>query len=119
MLTKSRLRFSALALVAGAAGLGAIALATPASARVFVGFGFGPPVFGPRVVYAAPPVVYTPPVVYAPPPVVVQPAYVSQPAAASTWYFCDNPRGYYPNVTACSAGWREVPAQPNAAPPAP
>ena len=119
MLTKSRLRFSALALAASAAGLGAIALATPASARIFVGFGFRP-VIAPPVFYAPRPVFYAPPpVVYAPPPVVVQPAYTSQPAAASTWYFCDNPRGYYPNVTACSTGWREVPAQPNAAPPAP
>lgn len=107
----SKARLSAVAAVAGVIALGALAAATPASARVFVRLGFGPAFVGP---------VYAPPVVYAPPPVVVaQPTYVSQPAAASTWYFCDSPRGYYPYVTACSAGWRAVPAQPNVAPPAP
>lgn len=110
MVTKARLRLSAIALAAGAAGLGALAAVTPASARVFVHVGFGPAFVAP--VYP-PPVVYAPaPVVYAPPPVVVQPTYISQPGAASTWYFCDSPRGYYPYVTACSTAWRAVPAQP-------
>ena len=105
-------------------GLGAIALAlgvaltpSPAAARVIVGFGFGVPMVAPApYYYAAPPVVYAPPpVIYAPPP---QPAYVSQ--AQASWYYCDNPRGYYPYIATCSSGWHEVPAQPpqqGAAPP--
>lgn len=109
----------------GALALGAIvagAVSMPASARVVVGFGFGVPVVPAPWYYAPPPVVYAPPpVVYAPPPVVVaqppaQPAYVSQPN--QNWYYCDNPRGYYPYVATCSAGWRQVPAQPSAPPPA-
>ena len=104
------------------AGLAALAVAssfalaaTPAAARVVVGFGFGFPVVPAPWYYAPPPVVYAPPpVVYAPPPVVVspppQPAYVSQPT--QTWYYCDNPKGYYPYVATCSGAWRQVPAQP-------
>jgi hypothetical protein len=58
------------------------------------------------VVYAPPPVVYQPPV-YAPPP-------PQQPVAqqAQTWYYCDNPKGYYPYVQQCSSGWRQTPAAP-------
>ena len=98
-------------------GLGAAALAFgialtpfPATARVIVGFGFGVPMVAPApYYYAAPPVVYAPPpVIYAPPP---QPAYISQ--AQSSWYYCDNPRGYYPYIATCAAGWHEVPAQPS------
>jgi hypothetical protein len=105
-------------------GLGALMLALgfalaplPAAARVVVGFGFGVPVVPAPWYYAPPPVVYAPPpVVYAPPPVVVspppQPAYVSQPT--QTWYYCDNPKGYYPYVATCNGAWRQVPAQPPA-----
>jgi len=33
-------------------------------------------------------------------------------------YYCDNPQGYYPYVTQCSAGWRQIPAaQSQPAPP--
>jgi len=32
------------------------------------------------------------------------------------WYYCDNPRGYYPYLQDC-ANWREVPAEPYAPPP--
>ena len=105
----------------GALGLGVgVALAPlPAAARVVVGFGFGVPVVPAPWYYAPPPVVYAPPpVVYAPPPVVVspppQPAYVSQPT--QTWYYCENPKGYYPYVASCNGAWRQVPAQPPAAP---
>jgi len=89
--------------------------ATSAAARVVVGFGFGIPVVPAPWYYAPPPVVYAPPpVVYAPPPVVVSPppppAYVSQPT--QTWYYCDNPKGYYPYVATCNGAWRQVPAQP-------
>ncbi|HEX3973900.1 MAG TPA: hypothetical protein VHX19_21375 [Stellaceae bacterium] len=110
MSVKANLLRSALALGACAVAVGG--LSTPASARVVVGFGFGVPVVPAPWYYAPPPVVYAPPpVVYAPP----QQAYVAQPNQG--WYYCDNPRGYYPYVASCAAGWRQVPAQPNTAPP--
>jgi hypothetical protein len=31
--------------------------------------------------------------------------------AASVWYYCANPAGYYPTVSRCNVAWREVPAQ--------
>src|SRR5665213_673108 len=119
------LKFAAKATVA-LAGLGLAAglalSAAPAEARVFVHigvpfygpyYGYGGPYYNPY--YYAPPVVYTaPPVVYAPPPVVYQalaPAPVAAPQA-QTWYYCDNPKGYYPYVSSCSSGWRQVPARP-------
>ncbi len=111
MSLKANLSRSALVLGLGAVVAGGLSVS--ASARVVVGFGFGVPVVPAPWYYAPPPVVYAPPpVVYAPPP---QPAYVSQPS--QNWYYCDNPRGYYPYVPSCATGWRQVPAQPSAAPP--
>lgn len=86
-----------------------------AEARVFVGFGFGVPLYAPYyypppVVYAPPPVVYTPPPVgYAQPPV----SYAAPPQ--QSWYYCADPQGYYPTVQYCSTGWQQVPASPPAA----
>ncbi len=95
-------------MAAGAATIALVAGLAPAEARVFVGFGFGVPVYAPP-----PPVVYyaPPPVVYTPAPVVVQPG----PAPAQSWYYCDSQRGYYPYVANCPGGWRAVPATPPAA----
>jgi hypothetical protein len=114
-------QFAAKALL-GLTGLGLAAglmlSAPPAEARVFVSvgvpfygccgpyYGGGYPYYAPPpVVYAPPPVVYAPPV-YAPPP--------QQPIAqqAQTWYYCDNPKGYYPYVQQCGNGWRQTPAAP-------
>jgi hypothetical protein len=56
-------------------------------------------------------VVYAEPNAGPPPPAGTQ---------APTYYWCDNPRGYYPYVQNCVAPWRPVPATPppaNAAPP--
>lgn len=37
--------------------------------------------------------------------------------AAALWYFCRNPKGYYPYVKQCTTAWRTVtPPQPSAAP---
>lgn len=98
---------SALALVAIVFG-GSLALApAPAAARVFVHIGV-PLCCGPYYYYPPPPVYYAPPpVVYAPPP-------APTPVApqAQTWYYCDNPQGYYPYVSSCTSGWRQVPARP-------
>jgi len=49
---------------------------------------------------------------YVPPAIVVQqppPVPTGLPPAQS-WYFCDNPQGYYPYVASCNGPWREVPA---------
>ena len=58
---------------------------------------------------------------YAPPAVVEQqapPVPTGMPPIA-TWYYCDNPAGYYPYVASCAAPWRPVPATPPAAQPVP
>jgi hypothetical protein len=63
----------------------------------------------------APP--YYPP---APPTTVVQQqAPPRGPAPVQYWYYCDNPRGFYPYVQSCGAGWKPVPAQPPGAPATP
>ncbi|MGH6969595.1 MAG: hypothetical protein ACREEL_03605 [Stellaceae bacterium] len=101
-------------LMAGALALGGgIAVApTPAAARVFVHVGV-PFCCGPYYYYPPPPVVYYPPPVYnAPPPVVYTPPPTPVAPQAQTWYYCDNPKGYYPYVSNCTSGWRQVPARP-------
>lgn len=42
------------------------------------------------------------------PPVAAIPALAP---GATYWYYCANPRGYYPYVARCLAPWRAVPAQ--------
>jgi hypothetical protein len=60
---------------------------------------------------------------YVPPAVVVQqaPPVPSGLPPAQNWYYCDNPKGYYPYVASCGTAWREVPATPapQAPPPVP
>ncbi len=56
---------------------------------------------------------YYPPAAYAydtPAPVVQQVPMSS--AAPPSWYYCDNPAGYYPYVQSCANPWRQVPATP-------
>ena len=103
------------ALGAAALGIAVAGLAsTPAAARVFFGVGVGVPLYAPYypppVVYAPPPVYYAPPppAYYAPPPVVAAPPTLQQNSAAQNWYYCDASRAYYPHVTSCASGWREV-----------
>ncbi len=108
-----------MAALLGAVALACGSLAPPAEARVFVGFGFGAPFYAPPPIYYGPPaVVYAPPpVVYAPPPIAYAPppvqSYTSQPQ--QSWYYCDDPQGYYPTIQTCNQGWRQVPATPPAA----
>jgi hypothetical protein len=48
---------------------------------------------------------------YPAPPVVVQqaPVYVQpQQEEAYYWYYCQSPKGYYPYVNNCPAGWMKV-----------
>jgi hypothetical protein len=66
------------------------------------------------------PVPYYPYPVYIPPAVAVQPApppvYSGAPPTQN-WYFCNNPRGYYPYVRSCRGPWRPVPVTPPGSPP--
>lgn len=107
--------FKAALILAAAALAGGLAL-TPsvAEARVWVDVGVGLPFPYPYYYPYYAPYYYAPPVVYAPPPAYYapQPAAPAAAPAAPTWYYCDSPRGYYPYVSACPAGWRQVPATP-------
>jgi hypothetical protein len=66
--------------------------------------------------YPAPyPFVYPPPAyVYPAPPVIIErpapPVYVESPPppAPQYWYYCEDPKGYYPYVPQCPRGWMEV-----------
>lgn len=53
---------------------------------------------------------------YVPPAVVVQqpPPTPQGLPPAQNWYYCDNPKGYYPYVASCNGPWRAVPATPPA-----
>jgi len=51
---------------------------------------------------------YYPPVA----PVTVVPPAPAVAAPQASWYYCDNPKGYYPYVRSCSMGWRQVPTIP-------
>jgi hypothetical protein len=34
------------------------------------------------------------------------------PAQAPTWYYCNDPQGYYPYLRTCNHAWQAVPASP-------
>jgi hypothetical protein len=97
----------------------------PAHAWVAVHGFHGPHVFvGPRVFIGPDPFWYAYPYpTY--PPVVVQPSPPAQvyvqpqqaPPAESYWYYCENPKGYYPYVSQCPGGWMRV--VPGTKPPTP
>lgn len=108
------------AVVVGALAFGGGLALMPAPAladRVFVHVGV-PFCCGPYYYYPPPPVVYYPPApyYYGPPPVAYAPPPSAPPTPvqpqAQTWYYCDSPKGYYPYVSNCSTGWRQVPARP-------
>jgi hypothetical protein len=81
---------------------------THARVGVFVGVPLGPypyPYYYPRYYYPAP-------VVVAP---ASPPVYIEQGEAApssNSWYYCQNPQGYYPYVKECPGGWQQVSPQP-------
>ncbi len=79
--------------------------------RFFFGFGVG---FWPGPFYWGPPVVgwpYYPAVVTEASPVYSAPEQ-EQPYY---WYYCQDPKGYYPYVESCPGGW--IPVIPNVTPP--
>jgi hypothetical protein len=42
-----------------------------------------------------------------------QPTMYIEPEQPSYWYYCQDPKGYYPYVTSCPSGWAKVtPAPP-------
>jgi len=49
---------------------------------------------------------------YADPPVTVIQQAPTVQAAPQSYYYCDNPAGYYPYVQQCSIPWRQVPVTP-------
>jgi hypothetical protein len=113
-------KMAGLAILALLAILSAPGAADAGRSHVFVGGGFwvgpppygGPPPFGPRHFYPAPVVVERwvpcgPAVVLerpAPPPGYAQ----REEAEPDYWYYCENPRGYYPYVRRCPEGWMRV-----------
>ncbi len=84
-----------------------------------IGLGFGAPLFSPWY-YAPPPnyYYYYPPTYYPPPLVSVPaqpPVYIEQGVSqagsspgSNYWYYCHDPKGYYPYVEQCPAGWQRV-----------
>ena len=54
---------------------------------------------------------YSNPGNYPPPPPSQDMAQSGGPGQ-QTWYYCDNPQGYYPDVETCNSQWRPVPASP-------
>jgi hypothetical protein len=116
-----------IALVLAAAGLltALPALAWHYGPRVSLGFSYGgywgpgpfwgPPWY-PAYYYAPPAVIVTSPpqpVQYIERPVAPAPAPVQQQSQAANltpgyWYFCENPRGYYPHVKECPVPWKAV-----------
>jgi hypothetical protein len=85
--------------------------------RVFIGgsFWFGPPPYwrpAPRP-WCRPcyPRYYGGPVYYAAPPIYLAPqrVYVQQvPEEADYWYYCEDPKGFYPYIKSCPGGWMKV-----------
>jgi len=66
------------------------------------------PMVVPEIAYELP-VVVQPPVIVQPPP----PVYTQQPPSdPNYWYYCENPRGYYPYIKECPGGWMKVVPQP-------
>ena len=132
------MRVARLALAGALVGGLTLAAAIPASAAVgvYVGPAYGPrawgpgpwrPWYGPRYGYWAGPAYYPypypypyyryppppapyydgpPPRDYAPPP---GPQAQDQ---QQSWYYCEDPQGYYPYVEDCRSGWHSVPAEP-------
>ncbi len=89
--------------------------------RVAVSVGFGVPFAAFPYYYPYPPYYspYSPPYYAAPVVVQQQPTvYVEQPAQTQPqqptgyWYYCSDPRAYYPYVKDCPGGWQRVAPQP-------
>lgn len=112
-------RLIALALIVGSVMMVVTLMPSPAFARTRVFVGIGGPAYGwydpppyypygpPAYYYAPPPVYVAPPVTYVVPAPAPAPV-VQGPAPAGVWYYCDDPKGYYPYVSNCNSAWRSV-----------
>jgi hypothetical protein len=94
-----------------------LALALPAYADhwrvgVMVGPVWGPPAYFPLPLMPPPPVEIVVPVAPSVPVYVEQTPASSQPSPV--WYYCRKPKGYYPYIKQCPAGWQIVPQTPPA-----
>lgn len=56
--------------------------------------------------YAYPPAVVTVPVT--PPVYIQQSPPVTQQYPSGYWYYCNDPKGYYPYIKECPQGWQQV-----------
>src|SRR5208283_790209 len=74
---------------------------------IYIGPGWYDPT-APNPYYVQPPVVIQqqPPVYVQPTPQYIQPG--PQQEEQAYWYFCRDPRGYYPYVKQCPGGWLKV-----------
>ena len=81
--------------------------------RVFIGGYFGSPYYPYYYPYGYP---YSYPYPYPDPyypQADTQPPVYAEPEQDSYWYYCQDPRGYYPYVESCPGGWtRVVPTPP-------
>jgi hypothetical protein len=106
------LKLAIAALVMGCATAPALA------SHVRFGVMIGGPFWGYPGYYYPPP--YYPPAYYPPavvavptaPPTYVEQAPAAQAPAASVWYYCTKPKGYYPYVQRCPGGWQQVAPTP-------
>lgn len=78
-----------------------------------VGFYFNDPYWwGPDPFFYQPyrPYIYNSPpiIVERDPPVYIQRQPAPAPAPTTTWYYCQNPAGYYPYVQSCGQPWLSV-----------
>jgi hypothetical protein len=79
--------------------------------NVWFGPGWGwDPFFYPYYPYYPSYPAYQPPVVIQQPEQYVVPE--PQPQQTSYWYYCQNPKGYYPYVKRCPGGWMKVVPSP-------
>jgi hypothetical protein len=80
------------------------------------GFYFGAPLYPYSYPYYRDPFYYP---YYSPPPTVITvpatpPVYIQQSPPAvqqypsGYWYYCNNPKGYYPYIKECPNGWQQV-----------
>ncbi len=78
---------------------------------VFIGpgwWGYPYPYYYPYYPYYS----YPYPYYYTPPTIPQQQYEYVEPEAPSYWYFCQNPKGYYPYVKQCPKGWLKVVPKP-------
>lgn len=77
------------------------------SGSIWIGTGWGPS-WGPAYPYYYYPYYATPNVVAQQPPDEYVQQSVPQSEESGYWYYCQDPKGYYPYVKKCPNGWMKV-----------